>query len=236
LQLYSTYANQLVSEGRAYRCFCKPEELDQIKAIAIAEGAPPLYPGNCSHIPAGESERRAASGEPHCVRFKSEGHPPLVHDLVYGMFKKPEKEDDFILIKQDGFPTYHFANIVDDHLMEITHVIRGAEWLVSTPRHIALYQALGWQPPIFAHVGLLVDADGQKLSKRRGDVNVSSWRDRGTLPITLLNYVMLLGWSAGRGAKGQKEVMDMDEMISKVSSCPTDIYLKPHIQDRSRLT
>lgn len=186
-----------------------------MKAKSIQDGSSLLYNGICSYIGLDESARRAANSEPHCVRFKSE-HNADVHDLVYGLYKKPSKEDDFIIIKQDGYPTYHFANVVDDHLMKITHVIRGAEWLVSTPRHVALYNAFGWSLPTFAHVGLLVDRDGQKLSKRHGDIDITSWRDRGILPVALLNYVMLLGWSAGRGVTGHQEVMDMDEMISKV--------------------
>ena len=189
-----------------------------MKARNIKGGASLLYNGTCSHISPDESARRAANGEPHCVRFKWEHADPVVRDLVYGVYRKPGKEDDFIIIKRDGYPTYHFANVIDDHLMKITHVVRGAEWLVSTPRHVALYEALGWHPPEFAHVGLLVDRSGQKLSKRHGDIDITSWRDRGILPVALLNYVMLLGWSPGRGAAGQQEVMDTDEMIKKVSA------------------
>ncbi|KAI1144634.1 hypothetical protein F5Y05DRAFT_365357 [Hypoxylon sp. FL0543] len=214
LELYNKHAEQLLDEGRAYRCFCTPEDLDQMRSISIQEGTPTIYNGTCSHIPPDVSARRAANGEPHCVRFKC-GHRPLVDDLVYGRYTKPDPEDDFIIMKRDGYPTYHFANVVDDHLMEITHVIRGAEWLVSTPRHVALYDAFGWQKPLFAHVGLLVNQDKQKLSKRHGDVDIASWRDRGILPATLLNYVMLLGWSVGKGVKGQQEVMDLDEMVSR---------------------
>ncbi|CAJ2505967.1 Uu.00g000970.m01.CDS01 [Anthostomella pinea] len=215
LELYTKHANQLMDEGRAYRCFCTPEDLDEMKALNMQDGSAPLYNGTCSHIPPDQSRRRAESGEPHCVRFKCEDHAPFVNDLVYGVYKKPGKEDDFIIIKRDGYPTYHFANVVDDHLMEITHVVRGAEWLVSTPRHVAMYEGFGWKSPEFAHVGLLVDKKKQKLSKRHGDIDIASWRDQGILPAALLNYVMLLGWSHGRGEKGHSEVMDLDEMINK---------------------
>ncbi|KAI1412967.1 hypothetical protein F5Y13DRAFT_162209 [Hypoxylon sp. FL1857] len=216
LELYNKYADQLLNQGRAYRCFCTPEDLDQMRALSIQEGTPTIYNRNCSHISPDVSARRAANGEPHCVRFKSD-QQPLVNDLVYGQYTRPEPQDDFIIIKQDGYPTYHFANVVDDHLMEITHVIRGAEWLVSTPRHVALYDAFGWQKPLFAHVGLLVNEDRQKLGKRHGDVDIASWRDRGILPATLLNYVMLLGWSPGKGkgVKEQQDVLGLDEMVSK---------------------
>lgn len=191
-----------------------------MKAQAIQNGEAPLYNGTCSHLGADEAARRAASGEPHCVRFQcgEQSRSPAVQDLVFGVYKKPGREDDFILIKRDGYPTYHFANVVDDHLMAVTHVVRGAEWLVSTPRHVLLYGALGWRAPEFAHVGLLVDSKGQKLSKRHGDIDITSWRDRGILPVALLNYVMLLGWSPARTSKKPQEVMDLDEMISNVSS------------------
>ncbi|KAI1354558.1 hypothetical protein F5Y01DRAFT_254204 [Xylaria sp. FL0043] len=215
LQLYKEHANQLLEEGRAYRCFCSPEELDTLKKLALEESRPPVYNKTCSHISAEESARRAANGEEHCIRFKSDSPAPLVQDLVYGTYKYHIGLDDFIIIKRDGFPTYHFANVVDDHLMKITHVIRGAEWLVSTPRHVALYNAFGWEPPQFAHVGLLVDKKRQKLSKRFGSFNLSSWKERGILPIALLNYVLLLGWSPSRDSKDTSEIMDMKDMIQK---------------------
>ncbi|KAH8653663.1 hypothetical protein BX600DRAFT_84093 [Xylariales sp. PMI_506] len=222
LQIYNKYADGLINTGQAYRCFCKPEELDAIKLWNMnnsTEGSGHThshYNGKCRHIPAGESERRAANGEPHAVRLMTPSNArPSFNDLVYGTYKKAEPEDDFILIKRDGYPTYHFANVIDDHLMEITHVIRGAEWLTSTPRHVLLYEALGWSQPAFAHVGLLCNAQGQKLSKRAGDIDVSTFRANGLLPVALLNYSVLLGWSPGRGEKGTSEIMDLDDMISK---------------------
>ncbi|KAI1497516.1 hypothetical protein F5X99DRAFT_361687 [Biscogniauxia marginata] len=214
LNLYTAHAQRLLNEGRAYRCFCTPEELDRLKATSLQGGEQPRYSGKCSHIPPHEAEERAQSGEEHCVRFRCD-HSPTITDLVYGSYRKPGDEDHFIIMKRDGYPTYHFANVVDDHLMDITHVIRGAEWLISTPKHVALYQAFGWQPPEFAHVGLLVDKDKKKLSKRDGDFEISSWRDRGVLPGALLNYVMLLGWSPGKSEKGRSDVMDLNDMITK---------------------
>ncbi|KAI3336566.1 hypothetical protein HD806DRAFT_517705 [Xylariaceae sp. AK1471] len=217
LETYKEHANQLLEDGQAYRCFCTPEELDTMKRLALEESRDPVYNKTCSHISAEESAQRAANREEHCIRFKSDNPAPLVNDIVYGTYKSPVPLDDFIIIKRDGFPTYHFANVVDDHLMEITHVIRGAEWLVSTPRHVALYNAFGWQSPQFAHVGLLVDQKKQKLSKRFGSFNLSSWKEKGILPIALLNYVLLLGWSPSRDGKDQStsEILDMDDMIQK---------------------
>ncbi|KAI0554955.1 hypothetical protein F4679DRAFT_579299 [Xylaria curta] len=215
LQTYKKHANQLLENGQAYRCFCTPEELDTMKKLALDESRDPVYNKTCSHISAEESDQRAANREEHCIRFKSDSKAPPVQDLVYGTYKSPVPLDDFIIIKRDGFPTYHFANVVDDHLMKITHVIRGAEWLISTPRHVALYNAFGWEHPQFAHVGLLVDQNKQKLSKRFGSFNLSSWKEKGILPIALLNYVLLLGWSPSRSSGEKSEIMNMNDMIEK---------------------
>ncbi|ORY69668.1 uncharacterized protein BCR38DRAFT_520595 [Pseudomassariella vexata] len=218
LPTYNQHASQLLDSGRAYRCFCSPAELDAIKAQNIKEGTSIGYNKTCSHIPEDVSTRRAAAGEPHCVRLRCEHEKPAppFHDMVYGRYKTPFVPEDFILIKRDGYPTYHFANVIDDHLMQITHVIRGAEWLVSTPRHVMLYDAFGWEPPEFAHVGLLVDSNRQKLSKRLHDIGISSYREKGYLPVALLNYVALLGWSPLRtGQKKITETMDLETIISK---------------------
>ncbi|KAK9423893.1 putative glutamate--tRNA ligase [Seiridium unicorne] len=218
LELYHQHASDLLSSGQGYRCFCTPEELDALKRYNM-ENSPNSsghgnYNGKCSHVSDSESDRRAANGESHCIRFKSTGRPEA-RDLVYGRYSRPEREDDFIIIKRDRFPTYHFANVIDDHAMGITHVVRGAEWLVSTPRHVMLYDAFKWATPTFAHVGLLCNSAGQKLSKRSGDIDISSYRDKGILPVSLLNYAVLLGWSPGRGEKGTSEIMDLDEMVDK---------------------
>lgn len=216
LSFYHKHIRQLLDHGSAYRCFCRPEDVAAMQKNLLGDGRRMLYNGACSHINPDESARRAANGETHCVRFKYE-YPPNAHDIVYGTVADRGDWGDFVILKQDGFPTYHFANVVDDHYMKITHVIRGAEWLISTPRHIALYNALGWNHPVFAHVGLLVDAEGQKLSKRNHDIDIRSWRNRGYLPSALLNFLMLLGWNP-RWGKTRKDVMDMDDMISKVSN------------------
>lgn len=216
LPTYQEHINKLLENGHAYRCFCSQEEMDEMRIQAKESGQSLGYNGKCSHIPAGESARRAANGEPHVVRFRSKDRIQF-SDLVYGVQRRDEKdvrEDHFVLMKQDGYPTYHLANVVDDHLMKITHVIRGAEWLTSMPKHAMLYEAFDWKPPAFAHVALLADKNG-KLSKRRQDVNVEFYRNNGISPIALLNYAVLHGWNPGKGKseKGTKEVMDLQVMI-----------------------
>ncbi|KAF6831916.1 glutamyl-tRNA synthetase [Colletotrichum plurivorum] len=209
LHHYQTHVSQLLESGKAYRCFCSQDELSRHKMQSILDNKQSgAYPGTCRSISPSVSERRAAGGEQHVVRFRSFGRPSFI-DSVYGRYQRKEDEPDFILIKSDGYPTYHFANVVDDHLMEITHVIRGAEWLISTPMHISLYEAFKWTPPTFAHVGLLCNEKGEKLSKRNQDIDVSSYRDKGILPSALNNWLALLGWSMDpkHTANGKGEVI-----------------------------
>ncbi|KAL2156279.1 hypothetical protein VTH82DRAFT_1024 [Thermothelomyces myriococcoides] len=214
LSLYKEHADKLVREGKAYRCFCSPEALEEQKKRAHEAGEPTLYPGTCRELSLEESDDRAHKGEPYAIRFKSAEEPITIQDLVYGRFKKNEAEDDYVILKRDGFPTYHFANVVDDRHMKITHVVRGAEWLVSTPKHVELYQAFGWEPPQFAHLGLLADRYRQKLSKREDSANLQYYKDGHILPSALLNFVVLLGWRAPP-AKG--DVMSLEEMINNFS-------------------
>lgn len=148
------------------------------------------------------------------MRFKSSDKPIIIEDILYTRYRKREPEEDFIIRKRDGFPTYHFANIVDDRAMKITHVIRGAEWLISTPKHVELYNAFGWEPPKFAHVGLLVDKERQKLSKRHKGVDMSWYKDNNIPPEALLNFAVLLGWSQ---KSGEPDFMTLQDMIDRFS-------------------
>ncbi|GKT73898.1 glutamyl-tRNA synthetase [Colletotrichum tofieldiae] len=219
LEYYKKYTAQLLNEGKAYRCFCTAHDLERHKQQVLdGGGGSAHYPGTCRGIPPSQAERRAANGEKHVVRFRSEGRPSFV-DRVYGNYQKNEDEDDFILVKSDEYPTYHFANVIDDHLMEITHVIRGAEWLISTPKHIALYDAFKWEPPTFAHAGLLCAQNGEKLSKRNHDIDISSYRDKGILPSALNNWLALLGWSINEKdlAKGGEVFYTTNELAEKFS-------------------
>lgn len=221
LGLYRQHVDMLLEKDHAFRCFCSKGDLEFNLQQATSTGATAHYPGTCMGIPKPESDRRAANGEPHVVRFKTSEVPVSAPDLVYGAYKKAQREDNFIIMKSDGFPTYHFANVVDDHFMEISHVIRAAEWLISTPKHVELYNAFGWKPPNFAHVGLLVDHQRQKLSKRDIDnVGISVFRDANIMPEALLNFSVLLGWDPSlqnRPHLDKRGRMTLEEMKQNVS-------------------
>ncbi|KAG5927778.1 hypothetical protein E4U42_001784 [Claviceps africana] len=196
LDIYQEHVQTLLDLGHAYRCFCSPEELESQKQDLHEAGKSTAYPGTCRSVDAAESDMRASRGDAHVVRLKGDTFGrPMFCDAIHGSFQKKEPEEDFVLLKSDGFPTYHLANVVDDHLMKITHVIRGEEWLISTPKHLALYQAFGWDPPTFAHLGLLVNPDGSKLSKRNDSVDLSTYRKKGIAPMALLSWLAHLGSS-----------------------------------------
>ncbi|OAA78853.1 glutamyl-tRNA synthetase [Akanthomyces lecanii RCEF 1005] len=215
LSIYKEHVQTLIDKGHAYRCFCTPAQLDAQKQDLHEAGQPTFYPGTCRAVDDAESAARAAAGDAHVVRFKGNafGRPKL-RDAIYGNFQKKEDEEDFIILKSDGFPTYHFACVVDDHLMNITHVIRGEEWLISAPKHVALYQAFGWTPPIFAHLGLLVNPDGTKLSKRNADVNLSQYKTGRIFPAALLSWLANLGSSFKSNVKPPRSVDDIAEALT----------------------
>ncbi|KAK0738464.1 hypothetical protein B0T18DRAFT_335247 [Schizothecium vesticola] len=217
LDLYHQHAKILLDKGKAYRCFCSPEVLQEHTRIALKKGDRTSYPGTCRNISSEESDERASKGEPHAIRFLSPDKPARFVDLVYGSSRERDASEEFVIIKRDGFPTYHFANVVDDRHMKITHVIRGAEWLISTPKHVSMYDAFGWQPPKFAHVGLLVDEQRQKLSKRHAGVDISEYQTNATLPVALLNFSVLLGWSKAQKKGPNSDVMTLQEMIDNFS-------------------
>ncbi|KAG5969102.1 hypothetical protein E4U56_008476 [Claviceps arundinis] len=196
LDIYESHVQTLLDRGHAYRCFCTSEQLENQKRELHEAGKSTAYPGTCRTVDTAEADMRASRGDAHVVRLKGDtfGRPKFC-DAVYGAFQKAHAEEDFVLLKSDGFPTYHLACVVDDHLMKITHVIRGEEWLISTPKHLALYQAFGWEPPTFAHVGLLSNPDGTKLSKRDDSVDISTYRNKYFFPVALLNWVGNLGSS-----------------------------------------
>jgi glutamyl-tRNA synthetase len=210
-EIYRSHADQLIALGKAYPCFCTAERLDTVRKSQQATGIPPMYDRLCRNLTKEESDRRKAAGEPHVVRLRVPiGEAIRFHDIIRGDVEFDSRTiDDQVLLKSDGFPTYHLANIVDDHFMMITHVIRGEEWLPSTPKHVLLYEAFGWEPPKFAHLPLLLNADRSKLSKRQGDVAVEDYKDKGYLPDALINFVALLGWNPS----ATEEIFTIDDLI-----------------------
>ncbi|KAF2659850.1 glutamyl-tRNA synthetase [Lophiostoma macrostomum CBS 122681] len=214
--LYREHAQQLLDSGNAYRCFCSSERLHSLAEHRHKLGLATDYDRTCTHISAAESEEKASKGEKFVIRLKVPDVYPSYNDLTFGPFKPLQRRrgedsyEDPILLKSDGLPTYHLANVVDDHHMHITHVIRGSEWMPSTPKHIFMYSAFNWQPPEFAHVGLLVDENGNKLSKRNFDTDITAFKDMEIFPETLVNFAALLGWSHTQ----KSDVMDMDKLTS----------------------
>lgn len=210
LEIYRTHLNQLIENGDAYPCFCTTDRLDALRAQQEAAKKPTGYDRHCRALDAAEAQSRIASGERHVVRAKMPGDGETeFHDAVRGPVKfRNDLLDDYVLLKGDGFPTYHLANVIDDHLMETSHVIRGEEWLSSTPKHLLLYKAFGWTPPNFAHLPLLLNPDRSKLSKRQGDVAVEDYLANGYLPEALINFVALLGWNPS----DEKEIYTIEEL------------------------
>jgi glutamyl-tRNA synthetase len=201
--IYREHVHRLLETGHAYRCFCTRERLDAMRAENRDKKAFPGYDRRCRYLSAGESDARAASGEVFVVRMKvPESGECVMRDYLRGEIRKEwELIDDQVILKSDGFPTYHLANVVDDHLMEITHVIRGEEWINSVPKHLLLYEYFGWQPPVFCHLPLLRNNDPakSKLSKRKNPTSINYYRQAGFLPEAMLNFMGLMGWPRAEG-------------------------------------
>lgn len=214
IEIYKKHIQLLLKNKHAYRCFCTAERLEEMRNEQIANKQDPRYDGKCWSISKSESDSRAEN-ESFVIRMHvPESGSTTVDDIIRGkVVFQNELIDDQILIKSDGFPTYHFANVVDDHLMQISHVIRGEEWLPSTPKHILLYQYFGWEIPNFAHLPLLLNPDKSKLSKRQGDVAVEDYREKGFLPQAINNFVALLGWNKG----DDQEILNIEELIEHFS-------------------
>jgi glutamyl-tRNA synthetase len=195
--VYRRHADELVSRGAAYPCFCTRERLDALREEQKARKANFGYDGLCRALSREEAGRRAAAGEPHVVRLAMPREGEIVvDDLLRGTVRFDNAQvDDQVLLKSDGFPTYHLANVVDDHLMGITHVIRAEEWLSSLPKHVTLYRGFGWEMPVFCHLPLLRNADRSKISKRKNPVSLNFYRRAGFLPEAVLNYLALMGWA-----------------------------------------
>ena len=215
LNLYKKYADELLGSGKAYHCFCTAERLTELRAEQAKHKQAPKYDKHCLSLAPDEVTKRLAAGEPSVLRLNivSDRGDVMFDDMVRGQVTINVRDiDDQVLMKSDGFPTYHLANVIDDHLMGISHIIRAEEWLPSTPKHILLYEAFGWDLPRFAHIPLLLNADKSKLSKRQGDVAVEDYLKKGYLTEALINFVALLGWHPGQGKT--QEIFTLEELIS----------------------
>ncbi|TRZ49860.1 MAG: glutamate--tRNA ligase [Dehalococcoidia bacterium] len=215
LDLYREAAERLVSQGDAYYCYCSPRRLEEMRAEQVRRKQPPGYDRHCRQLSQEERAQKEAEGVIPVVRFKIplEGKVRFT-DLIRGeVVFDSNTIDDFVLLKSDGYPTYHLASVVDDHFMEISHVLRAEEWLSSTPRHLLLYQALGFDPPQFAHLPMLLGADRAKLSKRHGAVSIVDYYEQGYLPEAMVNFLALLGWSLD----DKTEILSRQELINSFS-------------------
>lgn len=215
LSIYQEHAEKLVARGHAYYCFCSEGRLEQLRKELQAKKLPPKYDKHCLNLSKDEVAKKMANHEPYVIRLNVPLNQTIrFTDLVHGEIKISTNDlDDQILLKSDGFPTYHLAVVVDDHLMKITHVIRGEEWIPSTPKHILIYSAFGWESPQFVHAPNILGKSGKKLSKREGDVAVKDFVVKGYLPEALLNFIVFLGWNP----KTEQEKFSLIELIEQFS-------------------
>ncbi len=212
LEIYQEYANRLVEKGHVYKCYCSPERLAALREAQREQKQDVGYDGHCRHLTAEQRAGYESQGVTPVIRLKTplEGQTSF-HDVLYGTITVENQTlDDLVLLKSDGFPTYHLANVVDDHLMEISHIMRGDEWLPSVPKHVLLYNAFGWKIPVYAHLPLILAPSGKgKLSKRHGGVEVRDFRHQGYLPEAMINYLARVGWSHD----GETEIFTREELV-----------------------
>ncbi len=215
LDLYHEQAERLLREGKAYLCFCSQEELERDRAYALAHQQPPIYSGKCWALDPAESQGRRANGEAAAVRLRIPEHPIRFHDIVRGAIEFSNEEvSDPIIVRSTGMPVYNYVVVVDDALMDITHVIRGDDHLSNTPKQVALYEALGWPVPEFAHLSTILGQDRERLSKRHGATSIANFREMGVLPEALMNYLALLGWAPSGGTR---EIFSPEELKKEFS-------------------
>ncbi len=213
LALYREHAERLLHEGKAYLCFCTEEDLQRERDRAMAEHRQPIYSGTCRRLKPEEARRRRQAGEPCAIRLRIPEHPIRFHDMVRGEVEFPnEVISDPIILRSTGMPVYNYVVVIDDALMQITHVIRGDDHLSNTPKQVALYEALGWRVPEFAHLSTILGADRTRLSKRHGATSIANFREMGVLPRALFNYLALLGWAP---TGGTRELFSRDELVKE---------------------
>ncbi|XP_032664901.1 probable glutamate--tRNA ligase, mitochondrial [Odontomachus brunneus] len=217
LELYREQALKLLDNGSAYYCFCTEHRIELLRKDALKRRQVPKYDNRCRHYSKDEVKEMLRKKSTYCIRFKLSSTPESFHDMVYGevLHDIAKTEGDPVIVKSDGYPTYHFANVVDDHLMEISHVLRGVEWQVSTPKHIMLYKAFGWNPPAYGHLPLILNSDGSKLSKRQGDIDIESFRKQGIFPLALLNYVISAGGGGFYKKNNNEDLHSYQELIKQ---------------------
>jgi nondiscriminating glutamyl-tRNA synthetase len=213
LDIYAEFSRQLLDSGKAYYCFCSPEQLEADRQAMLKQGLPPKYAGTCRGIPNEQATARVTAGEKAVIRFRVPVDRDVVfNDIVRGAVTfSTEVIGDPVLVRSDGIPAYNYAVVIDDALMKVTHVVRGEDHISNTPRQVLLYEAFGWQPPTFAHLSLVMGPDHTPLSKRHGATSVAEFRQKGYLPEALVNYLALIGWSPGEG----NEVMPLAELAKR---------------------
>jgi len=215
LEIYREHAERLLNEGKAYLCFCTEDELQKEREQALAAGGQPIYSGKCRNLDPAEAQRRRAAGEACAIRLKIPEHPIRFHDMVHGQVEfSNEVVSDPIILRSSGMPVYNYVVVIDDALMKITHVIRGDDHLSNTPKQVALYEALRWPVPEFAHLSTILGADRERLSKRHGATSIANFRDMGVLPEALVNYLALLGWAPSGGTR---EIFSLKELVKEFS-------------------
>jgi nondiscriminating glutamyl-tRNA synthetase len=214
LSLYADFAQRLLDGGRVYKCFCTPERLEALRKEQLSKGKMPRYDGRCRSLSREEAIRMESEGQRPVLRFRVERGTLSFEDLIHGRMNfNPNDIGDFILVRSDGIAAYNFACVIDDHLMRVSHVIRGEDHLSNTPRQIMIYQVFGWEPPVFAHHPLILGPDRTPLSKRHGATAVSQYREDGFLPEALLNYLVLLGWTPPTG----EEILPLERIVGDFS-------------------
>lgn len=217
LGVYQEEVKPLLESGAAYHCFCTERRLDLLRRDALRARQVPKYDNRCRHLTPGQVAEKMAANDRYCIRFRLEDYEESFADLIYGdvAYNVATNEGDPVILKSDGYPTYHFANVVDDHLMRITHVLRGVEWQVSTTKHLLLYKALGWTPPQFGHLPLILNPDGSKLSKRQGDIQLEHYKTMGVYPLPLLNYIIQSGGGFDIDPSQKSTLYSLSELIEK---------------------
>ena len=215
LEIYREHAERLLNQGKAYLCFCADAELEQERQRAHAEHRQPIYSGKCRALDPAEAQRKRTAGEPCAIRLRIPEHPIRFHDIVHGDVEfSNEVVSDPIILRSSGMPVYNYVVVIDDALMKITHVIRGDDHLSNTPKQVALYEALGWPVPEFAHLSTILGSDRERLSKRHGATSIANFQEMGVLPEALVNYLALLGWAPPGGTR---EIFSKDELVKEFS-------------------